>query len=138
MNSIVWQLPINRQVIEEGSEDYYNGIPVEVRTHLIQDMNSIIMKCPECIYEQVGAEAYDKYSHIPRSTALRSDKRPKDFDFNVWSKVSMLGFKEYNMEDRAFSDCIFGLDKNGEHIEHTGARLCDEIHTQMILDLEKK
>ena len=50
----------------------------------------------------------------------------------------MLGFKEYNMEDRAFSDCIFGLDKNGEHIEHTGARLCDEIHTQMILDLEKK
>jgi hypothetical protein len=138
MNSIVWELPINREVIEEGSEDYYNGMPVEVRTHLIQDRNSIIMKCPECIYEQVGAEAYDKYSHIPRSIALRSDKRPKDFDFDVWLKVSMLGFKQYNMEDRAFSDCIFGQDKNGEHIQHTGARLSEEIHNLMILDLEGK
>lgn len=137
MNSVVWQMPVSHSVIEEDSDDFYAGEAI-VRTHVIgdADRDSIIMRCPECIYEQVGAEAYDKYSHIPRATALRSDKRPKDFDFDVWLKVSMIGFKEYNKEELSFSECKFGLDKNGEHVEHVGARISEDMAQEMYQDLE--
>ena len=139
MNSVVWEIPVSHRVIEEDSDDFYNGVAV-VRTHVIADKvfgeDYVMMRCPECIYEQVGAEAYDKYSHIPRATALRSDKRPKDFDFDVWLKVSMIGFKEYNKEELSFSECKFGLDKNGEHVEHVGATISEDMAQEMYQDLE--
>jgi hypothetical protein len=122
MNSVVWQMPVSHSVIEEDSDDFYAGEAI-VRTHVIADKvfgeDYVMMRCPECIYEQVGAEAYDKYSHIPKATALRSDKRPKD-----------------NKEELSFSECKFGLDKNGEHVKHVGARISEDMAQEMYQDLE--
>ena len=138
MKNIVWAIPVSHLVIEEGSEDYHNGQAI-VNTHIIKDNSKIIMKCPECIYEQLGGKSdnlYDKYSHIPREIALRSDKRPEDFIFEEWSKVNLIGIKIFNEEDKSFNECILGLDKNGESVKHTAVRLSDEIYSQMVEDLK--
>jgi hypothetical protein len=48
----------------------------------------------------------------------------------------MIGFKEYNKEELSFSECKFGLDKNGEHVKHVGARISEDMAQEMYQDLE--